>query len=94
MRDEMEIGKSDKYLFFETKDNDGEGNCFYTSILNSNAFSPAATIDDDVDTLLAMREELQQFAIENEQLIGKWIAGSIRSGRGSYWYCRSKTPKR
>jgi hypothetical protein len=68
MRNEMEIGKSDKYLFFETKDNDGKGNCFYTSILNSNAFSPAATIDDDVDTLLAMREELQQFAIENEQL--------------------------
>jgi hypothetical protein len=71
MREEMEIAMADKYLFFETKDNDGKGNCFYNSILNSNAFSPAATtIDDDhdFDPLLAMREDLRLFAVKNEQL--------------------------
>jgi hypothetical protein len=62
MRDEMDIGIFDKYLFFETKDNDGKGNCFYNSILNSNAFSPAVTSAEDdckYDSLLAMIEDLQ-----------------------------------
>jgi hypothetical protein len=61
MRDEMSIGKSKKYLFFETKDNDGKGNCFYNNILNSNAFSPGSKIDCeyDNDSLLALREDLQ-----------------------------------
>jgi hypothetical protein len=56
MRDEMSIGKSEKYLFFETKDNDGKGNCFYNSILNSNAFGPGSKIDCDYDndSLLAL----------------------------------------
>jgi hypothetical protein len=87
MRDEMSIGKSEKYLFFETKDNDGKGNCFYNSILNSNAFSLESKIDCDYDydSLLAMREDLQRFAIENEDLSNLIFDLEVDRGEQKEW---------
>lgn len=73
IRGEMVIAISEKYLYLEPTDNDGRGNCFYDSILQSNAFSKTANFDFNKYTnAMALREDLQRFAVDNEQ-ISKFI---------------------